>query len=185
MFTLKDRKVQIKAQDLFLADMKKIYEEDKSQNKEDSTKHFTYIHLVSQIDPEAPFYRAPLAEVVKSAKKEIYGDPNYLFDDEEAVDELVTKYQQAHSTPEWRIIKSFDTKIDQLRDLMDETVPEIKETKNGTFAANTQIIVKTLQDIESIIKSRDALIALAKKEESTGGRVRADAKPGLLELSNE
>lgn len=166
--------------------MKKIYEEDKSPNKEESTKHFTYVHLVAQIDPDAPYYRTPLRDTVRSAKKEVYGDPDYLFEDEEKVDELVREYQKAHSTPEWRIIKSFDTKIDQFKDLLDITAPEIdKNPKTNAFQSNGKIIADMMKDIESLISTRDRLIAIAKKEASSGGKVRADATPGLLEQTHD
>ena len=169
-----------------LASMRKIYEEDESTNKEDSTKYFTYIHLVSQIDPEAPYFRTPMRDTIRGAKKDCFGDADYMFEDEEAVEAMVKEYQEAHSTPEWRIIKSFDLKINQLKDLLDDTEPEITQNeKTKAFASNIPIITKTMQDIEIVIITRDKLIAIAKKEQSAGGKVRADATPSLLERTHD
>lgn len=172
--------------------MKEIYDEDNSPNKEDATTFFKYIHIRSQLDPQAPFYTADIHEIDQLARKDIYGDMNYdfgmnsLINGNDNADEVLKKYIEAYSSPENRVILSFNKKIDQFKKLIDDTNPEIKHNAaKNTYTSNVTLLIKLMTEIEEVITARDRLAQIAKKEDVGKGKVRAGAKPSLLEAKHK
>ena len=191
MFDISKGKLTLKPEDIMLASFNKIYKKDRSTVKADSLKLFMYIHLVSQIDKNAPFNSADFNEVRALVKKEVYGDFNYKFVgnrlvDEGTANEMIELYVKANETAARRLELSYNKKLDQFKNLLDTTIPVINEDineKSGTtsFSSNSDIIMKISEGILKMIKARDVLSAIASGEEIKEGRVKANAAKSILE----
>ena len=170
-------RVVVDPMSLTIEPLLKIWMGDKTELKEAAIKHLTYIHLVSQIDSDAPFSKVDPMDVGKLVKRELWGDFNYtiFFDgidglsgsSEDLIDNMILQYQAAFETPEEASVRSYDRKIYEIRNLIDSTVIEIKpSTSKGvtTYVTNFTIINKMMQDLTKIVKVRDELKAMILKQ---------------------
>lgn len=189
MLTYKNGRIEVKPTDLLIRTFLEAYAQDTSETKDEAHKLFAFIHLRSQIDPEAPFFRVSHFEIHPICKYEIYKDRDYDWSDsiytEEQALEMVKEYQFAFSTPGDRMLKSFDKKIDEMRKLADDTKPKISESKNDKtgkieFTTNTTMIANTLLSVDKLMEARDKMVAKLKNQEDSG-TVRGQQEPSLLE----
>jgi hypothetical protein len=182
-FTMSNNRVSVDPVSLTLEPLRQIWMGDKSKIKEEATKLLTYIHIVSQIDEDAPFSKIDPSEVVPLAKKEIFGDYNYKFSgdfDEAFMEDALTSYQLAYETAEEAAVRAFDKKIHQMRQKIDKEEIVIEETivrGTKTFVTNFNILNKMMQDMTKIVKARDEL-----KASIVRGNTRGDTK-GQRKLS--
>lgn len=91
------------------------------------------------------------------------------------------------TTPESRLEKSMDRKIDELSKLMDDTEPVIKITypKSGEvkFNSNLSIILNLFTKVESLMKSKNVLRGAILKQENTG-KVRGGGTTSFREMGS-
>lgn len=185
-FTMSNHRVTVDPGSLTLECLRLIWMGDKSKLKEDATKLLTYIHIVSQIDEEAPFAKVDPTEVSPLAKKEIFGVYEYEFDapfDEEYMEEAVTSYQLAFELPEEAAVRSFNKKIYEIKKTIDDTEIKIEETLvrgTKTYVTNFNIINKMMQDLSKITKARDELKAAIVRGGARGD-IKGQRKLSLLE----
>lgn len=166
--------------------MKDIWENDTSKSKDTAFKFLTYIHLVSQIDEQAPYHTSAFDEVRPLVKKDIFGD--YEFEFEESVNDMledaIDEYQKAFEPIEKRALRVFTMKIDQIRLTIEGTEPKIKESNiRGviSFASNFPLLDKMMQGIGPLMDTRDEMEARMRKEKSQDSKVRGDKKLSLIE----
>ena len=185
-FTMSNHRVTVDPGSLTLECLRLIWVADKTKIKEDATKLLTYIHIVSQIDEDAPFAKVDPSEVSSLAKKEIFGVYEYEFDapfDENYMEEAVTSYQLAFEIPEEAAVRSFNKKIYEIQKKIDITEIKIEETVvrgTKTYVTNFNIINKMMQDLSKITKARDEL-KNAIVRGTARGDIKAQRKLSLLE----
>lgn len=185
-YTMVNHRVTIDPMSLTLEPLRLLWVADKSKIKEDAVMHLTYIHIVSQIDPDAPFSKSDPNDISALARKEIFGDFGYTFSgkfNEKFMEETVVSYQLAFETAEECAVRTFNKKIYQIQKKIDETDIIIKEsTIRGatTFVSNFTIINKMMQDLTKITKARDELEASIVRGSSRGD-VKGQRKLSFLE----
>jgi hypothetical protein len=169
-----------------IAGLKAIWDNDTSKTKNEATKFLTYIHLVSQLDESAPYYTSSYNEVRPLAKKDIFGDYEFEFqeDVEEMLEEVIEEYQKAFEPVEKRSLRIFTMKIDQIRETIEATTPTIKEsTRMGTvsFASNFPLLDKMMQGLGPLMDTKDEMQARLRKEKSEDATVRGNKKLSMIE----
>lgn len=205
MFDLKDKKLVIKVQDLMLPDFRILYKKDKSRTKEDALELFLYIHIVSQLDPKAPYAKSDPTQVRRLAKSFIFKDSDYRFSsnklikDEKLLDLIIELYADTYTTPARALELSFDKKIYQFKKMIDDTVPEIVKSHKvgkGTdedgdpiytdvkFVTNSDMLRKTMVDLEHVIAAKNTMSQLAENENISAGKVRANQQKSYLEIKH-
>jgi len=180
-FDIANGKVTIDAMHLGLKTFKVIVD----KYKEDmATKVFTYIHLVSQIDKEAPFFSAAFDEVEHLTKIQTFTELEWKKVEKRGLKVAITEYKEMYATPENRIVGIFNAKIDQIRKLIEDTDPEITQYVSNSgvvgHASNLPILTKTMTDLDGLLVAKDKLEAKIRKQ-STMGKMRAGKKPSMLE----
>lgn len=185
-FDMVNRKVRIKAKSIIIDALNRIWEADKTEEKEEATKYLTYVHLVSQIDPEAPYYRSAFDEVRILAKRDIWKNYDHTFEEgeEEILEEAIDQYRNAYESVGNRTVRIFDSKIDQIRNVIDDTMPVITpSTVRGvtTYASNFPILNKMMQELTNLMDTKEALEARVNKKVSEDGTVRAGRSLSLVE----
>lgn len=165
-FSLEKHTVVVDPISITLQPLLAIYLADLDPLKAEGTRILTYIHLCSQIDPNAPYSRVDPSDVNKLVKKEIWRDFDYKIDmngiDDAAVEDAIMHYQMAYESSEESAMRAYDKKIHEIRTIIDTTKIEIKTSVNrGTvsYVSNFTIINKMMQDIIKIVKARDELKA--------------------------
>lgn len=164
-------RITVDPMSITLAPLLKIWAMDTTHDKDDAHKLLTYIHLVSQIDQDAPYAKVDPMEVSPLVRKELWGKYDYVIDfgdvNEEFMENTVLHYQSAYETGEEASVRSFDKKIYEIRNIIDTTTIKIETSVSRgttTYVTNFTIINKMMQDVTKIVKARDELKALILKQ---------------------
>jgi hypothetical protein len=179
-FTMENHRVTVDPVSLTLNQLRTIWNADKSKLKTDAVELLSFIHLVSQIDQDAPFANSNPDEVWALACKEIYGDYEHAFKapfDEEFLKDTITQYQLSFELPEEAAVRTFNKKIHQIERKLDSTDIEIeKVTVKGVtqYVSNFTILDKMMQNLTAICEARDKLQDSIKR-----GSQRGDTKAGV------
>jgi hypothetical protein len=100
----------------------------------------------------------------------------------ERAEKLFIKY---NTTPEARLEKSINKKIDEISHMLNDVVPEIEKnfTKSGEtkFSTNLNIIINLFTKIETVLKGKSVLQNAIMKQESAG-RVRGGGTTSFREM---
>ena len=156
-----------------------------------TSRVFTFIHAIAKVDPKAPFFTADDAEIVALAKRnyftEEYPYPNEVQD---KITAALNAYLKAYETPEARVLKLFNSKIDQLSTMIKDTTPKIEENTNPTtgaitFSSNVDILTKAMEKIDSLMVTKSKLEAKLRNESDGKGVVRGGKKPSKLERDQQ
>ena len=185
-FDVKNKRIIVDKHTLMIGVLKAIYQK---LPENISIPALTYIYVASQIHVDAPFFNARNDEVDDLAwRNSLYALPDK---DKEELNRYRDKfksaiepYKEAFSTPEVRMLSSFNSQIDKLKDLLDTTTPEIARSVHPTsaivtFAHNTDAIGKVMTSLGSLMDTKEKIEAKLRKKE--GGRVRAGKIPSRLE----
>jgi len=163
----------------------KLFSELKKKFSEETfIKLCTYIHLASQVEAGAPFATAAYNEVSGLVKIQVFGKDYPKGVVKKDLDKWVKEYKNAYETPEIRIVNIFNRKVDQIRELIDNTKPSIKAftTNSGSagYSSNLGILTKAMTELDGLLTVKDKLEAKIRKQE-TAGSTRAGKVPSLLE----
>jgi len=155
-------------------------------------KVFTYIHVCARLDPSAPFFTAEESELNELAKQNYFNAefpfptiPNELL----LVEKALAAYKKAFEKAEVRILKLFDDKIDQIKNVIKDTEPQIVENTNPstgavTFSSNIDIITKSMEKIDGLLIAKARLEAKIRNEAEKEGSIRGGAKMSRLEMKS-
>lgn len=174
-FSLERGRVFIDPLSIQVRGLNQIYERDTSLGKETATKALTYIHLVAQIDPDAPYFNAPFNEVRPLVKKDLYDDYEIEFDDEEFVEDCIADYQKAYEESGARAARVVAKKIDEIIDEMDNKKIEVVRSSNRgtvTFASNFAIFQKMADSLNDMMLQQKKLEEMLKKENKADIKTR-------------
>ena len=149
---------------LMLAELMDIWKADSSKDKQQACEILTYIHLVSQIDSDAPFASSAETEVRQLATMNIWRDEKGRPSQEELepFESAVIAYRQAYETEERRAVRVYKNKIDQLTQLLEDTIPAIVKTNSG-YKTNVDIINKMMKEMTNLMDAKENLEARIRK----------------------
>lgn len=183
-FNLSTHRVMVDAKSLMIRELNDIYygTEDKGY----ATDVLSYIHLVSQIDADAPYFSAREDEVTELVARDIWGKDYTHKVDVSTFDDCVAAYLTAFDKPEYRMLRVFNTKIDQFQTMLEDTKPEIEKSinmKTGTFtfASNTRAMTQVMKEINNLIDERDALLERIKQTQTKEAKVWGGRKQSILD----
>jgi hypothetical protein len=185
-FSMKNHRVIIDPVSLSLECLREIWMADKSSIKNTATDLLTYIHLVSQVDQDAPFAKVDPADVAALVKRELFGKYEHKFTgkfDEEFMENACMSYQIAFDTAEMAAVRVYDKKIYEINKVIADTEIKIREVavRGGTdFISNFGIINKMMQDMTKINAARESLRSAILKQQSTNS-VRGQKTVSYLE----
>ena len=179
-FTIAEGKVIVDPLHASLDIVKKVT----NKYKTDAVAVLTYIHLMSRIDPSAPFFTAQQDELQELVKRQLFTDTQWKKLNKKQLSAWVEEYKKMYEPPEVRAVNIFNEKIDQIQRLIKDTEPEIivNTSTSGvtTFASNLKIITDTMKELETLLTAKEKLEAKIRKE-TTLGKMRAGKTPSMLE----
>ena len=158
-FIISQKRVEIDPVSLMVKEFNDFYYSNDPGHASDV---FSYIHLASQIDMSAPLFGARTDEAKQLAARYIWGIDYENIVNYEDFDGLLDVYFETHDTPEVRVYRAFNRKIDQIQDMLDTTEPKIEKSinqKTGTFTivSNGGVITKMMKELKTILNDRDEL----------------------------
>lgn len=183
-FNLSTHRIAVDAKSLMIKELNSIYYG--TENKGHATDVLSYIHLVSQIDPDAPYFSAREDEVAELVARDIWGKDYVTRIDISAFDDDVAAYLTAFDKPEYRMLRVFNNKIDQFQTMLEDTKPEIERSQNmktGTFtyASNTRAMTQVMKEINNLIDERDTLLERIKQTQSKEAKVWGGRRQSILD----
>lgn len=148
----------------------------------------TYIHVASRLDPAAPFFSADEKEVRDLAIRNIFTETERETYKHEDFEDWKKLYEKEYETADVRVVKIFNDKIDQIREMIKDTTPVIVEysTSSGSkgFASNTAIITKAMNDMDSLMDAKEKLEARIRKQSAKAGKIHGGKTPTRLEAKH-
>lgn len=165
-----------------LKSVQKVY---KDYDPDVAIRVLTYIHIVSRLDPSAPFFSADVKEIHELARRQMFSEAETVEMNWESIDTLSIKYEKAFETPDVRVVKIFNDKIDQIKNMIKDTEPVIVEyaTSSGSkgFSSNVPIITKAMQDLDNLLDAKEKLEARVRKQSVKAGKIMGGKSPSRLE----
>lgn len=184
-FNIQKGRVVLDAMSLSLKSVQKVYED---YDPDVAIRVLTYIHIVSRLDPSAPFFSADIKEIHELSARQMFSDEERETMSWEPIRKLALRYEKAFETPEVRVVKIFNDKIDQIREMIRDTEPTIVEyvTTSGSkgFSSNVPIITKAMQDLDNLLDAKEKLEARVRKQSAKAGRIMGGKSPSRLEASH-
>ncbi len=152
------------------------------------TNALIYIFLYKDESVNNPLRDLPYNDREKESRKRMYGSSSYSFVSELGQDwaTLIEKGVQAYPISEEQLdIYTYNKKIDELNELLEETEPKIRKNINVntdviSFSTNISIINSILKDIINIIQAKASLVSLYMK-----GSIPKHLRGGLSPLSKQ
>lgn len=184
-YNLVSRRVVIDPVSLLLRELKDIWDADESAMKEEATEQLTFVHLVSQLDADAPFSDSSPSEVVELVARNIWheGNPRKR-PARSAITMLlaiVDSYRKAYETPERRVLRRYNAKIDEISELVDSTSPRISQTRSNAYTSNLGIITKALAELDNLLDLKDKMASRIARQQGKDFETVGDKKPSILE----
>lgn len=158
IFDYKDNKVVIPPSSLTVPEFSEIWERDKAKNKSTALNELTYVwHMVDYKSPYATYDQVKKEELIALDvfKKDYKADA--------LVKAAISKYEILQYTPESRLLKAWEKKIDEVANYL---------TGTPLTDDNLTQVLKAGVDIEKIISSVQKLRELVKKQQSESSHVR-------------
>ena len=167
------------------------YDRTKTKNKANQLLYFVY--LMADINEENPLRDVPASKREEESKFRAFKKRDKVFTDkeEQLLSAAIKKYTYLNTTPEERMLYTFDRKIKELVDLLESTTPEtVTNVENGvvSYASNSKIIADSLSKISKIRKIREKIL-LAIKKEAVSQKIRGQLSlsplvRGLIEIQH-
>lgn len=163
-FTMKEGRLQMEHTFLMVPEFVDIWEWDKTKDKKKAHKLLFYVYLMCDLNEECPTKDLNLSNKDQQCRFLVFKDKGYQFKDDELV--LVSKAIEAYillnEIPEERMLRTYDEKMDQLRELLGDTLPVIRENTNENtgminFTTNVDIINKALKEVSNLVKAKHDL----------------------------
>lgn len=183
-FSQSTHRIMVDPVSLMIQELNDIYYG--TEDKGHATDVLSYIHLVSQIDPEAPYFASRKDEVVELAARDIWGTDYRTRIDPSVFDDSIVAYLTAFDKPEVRIMRVFNHKIDQLQTMLEGTTPIIEKSTNqkaGTFTyvSNTKFITQVMSDLTDLMDGRDALQARIQQTQQKENKIWGGRRQSFLD----
>lgn len=184
----KDR-VVVDPRSLMLAPFLDIWNNDQTVTKDYANDLLCYIHLISQLDPEAPFYNASYDEVKLLAKSQIFRNMEHQFNEEEeiVIQNALDVYIKDNEVAEERMLQVYDRKLDEMR--LELEVKKVEITRNVntmtsavTYTTNAKIITSVMKEIGEILQIKEDLRVQIENARAKGDkRIKGQRDPSFLE----
>lgn len=159
---------------------------DPTPNNEKASKIFKYVDFLCNMSSGNTYRDLPEDIKESSVMRAVYGDKKLKFTKREGelVQRCIDAYLTVNSLPEERVLETFDVKADEVRRVLEETLPvTLVNENNGVveYTTNTDIITKGLKELN---KTKIAKLAVMKviRQEIGKDKVRGDAELSPLSL---
>lgn len=167
IFTIINNIPRITPEGLFIPEMLKIWENDKTKDKHKATQELIYVYHMS--DPKSVY--AKLSQDTR--EKTIIID--YLGEDWKPTEELnqaINKYKSLIETPITRSFKSVSIALDKLNKTL--------ENLEAIDAREMEQIGKTIERYEKLAQSYMKLKEISEKELETTRKIKGGVKPSSI-----
>jgi hypothetical protein len=174
IFDIVNGKVVINAQSLAIPSLKKIWDRDKSKEKDTATKEITYV--VFLCDYNSPYKEYSLLDKADRLKEEIIGNKNW--EPDLLINDAIKQYEELQQTTNTRLIRSSKVAAEKLAKYFENIDFENAEDPDKLATATTA----NIERVSRIIKSLSAMEKQLKVEQTESSSIRGGKEVGDYEL---
>lgn len=153
---------------------------DKTSDLKNASGLFRYVHYMCDMSSSNTYRDLPTGVKETTIMKAVYGVSKTKFTKKESelVDACLHAYFLLSDIPEERVLSTFDEKAEEVRQVLEETMPETVENDVSgivMYASNTDIITKGLKELN---KTKAAKIAIMQyvRQDNDKDKVRGKAE---------
>ncbi len=173
-FTFIKNKLQITPCIILFKEFSDILKWGEKSGKADTLSK--YVYHMCDLSEDNPTAQLPPSGKDADAKFRAFHNKDHKFSkkEQQLVDNAIYRYLKINSTASIRTLNRFDTKSEELIQVLNDETPTIVENKKDgviTYASNVQIITKGLTELDDIRKRRLSVLAFIKKQ-AVNTRVR-------------
>jgi len=162
VFQQKDNKVIVSPEILTIPEFAAIWKSDKTKDKVEAFKAFTYIY--HSIDFNSPYSSYPRDKKEATIKQDMVGDANFKVS--QLVIDGMNKYRELQETPLQRLLQAARNKIDDIANYLNDTSVDDESIK---------LILEVYKNISTAVGNFDKLQQAVEKEtEKQTSRNRGD-----------
>jgi hypothetical protein len=179
-------RITVDPKSLFIAPLLKIWNDDETPTKDQANALLAYIHLVSQLDPEAPYFTASALEIRALVKKQLFGDPDFVFDEplNDLLEYAIIEYQRAYEDASHRAVRIYRQKIDEIITEIGQKKPQIVQTQGIKgqiiFVSNVDFINKAMKELPNLIAVMEGLEEKVKRMSKNDIQIRGGKRQSIL-----
>jgi hypothetical protein len=149
-----------------------LWDWDDSEKKTKAHQLFYFIFLLCDLTEDNPLRDTHLDKKEEESKFYAFKDRNYAFTKAElkVLQPAIDCFIKYNTIAEERILEAFDIKANELRQALEDTMPEAEENNNDgviSFVSNSAIITKGLKNLDKVKKSKINVISAVRREAMT------------------
>lgn len=187
-FNFRKEKIVTSPQFYLFKEFVAIWKFDRSNEKLKANKLLYFIFLLCDISEDNPLRDVDSAKREEESLFRAYGNKKHKFTkrERELLEPAVKCYIRYNITAEERILELFDVKAKELRQVLEDTIPETCENiQSGvtSFVSNSSIITNALKELDFVKRQKIGVIAAIRKEAITN-RVRGQVSLSPLSKGN-
>lgn len=179
-FDIISGKVVINSDILGIPQFKKIWNRDKSKNKDKATNEITYIVFLSHF--KSPYRDYPYYQKEEKIKQDIFDDKDW--EPDELIKAAIQQYEDLQQTTNLRLLKSAKVAAEKLADYF-ETIDLKAVGDDGKYLYSASDITRNLKEIGNIVKSLNALDKQVRIEQEEASSIRGGGEIGDYELADD
>jgi len=177
LLDLKNSRVVIAPEALLIPEFQKIWEKDKSEDKEKALKELSYVYFIS--DYKSPYLTSMGKDRVRIAvAKDFMKDSSYKPNAE--IEEAIEKYKDLQITPSMRLLEASIRTVYNLTDYL-ENVDLQERDKGGKPIYKPTDVTNSLKSIGGIVESLNKVREQVEREQTTKGTLRGQRQKGNRE----
>lgn len=184
-FGVQNLKLFVDAPLLMVPAFRALLEDDSSPDKANGTADLLYVYLLSDYGMLNPLRDLDYNEKESSALRYAYADGKLPTNEKrlELIENARSVYRHLNETSERRLSAVIDKQIDQLRELLDQTKPEIIVQKNAKgetegFVSNIKLIQEAIREVEKMVKAK---VSIEQNLLASNTRAKANQQRSPLE----
>lgn len=179
LFDIEGNNVVLNPDSLFIPEFKKLWDRDKTKQKNKATAEIAYITLKHNLSKTNPYNGYSDKDKEYKIKNDLFNDPNWEPDEKiKEAEERYKEFQQTHSS---RLLKGARAAADQLAEYFENI--NFSETDNyGRPKYSAKELSSNLKDVSSIVKSLRQLQEQVEKEQLEAKTARGDIEIGMYEM---
>lgn len=191
-FEFRKERIVLDAKFFMFKEFVLIWKYDKSKDKIKANELLRFIYLLCDIDENNPLKDVDEDKREMEAKFRAFRTRDKVFTKKETdlLSKAIEVYIKLNTEQQERLLLVFDTKADQLVELLEKTAPEtVTNVENGVvaFVSNSKMITDSLTKLSEIGKNREKIVASIKNEvisERIRGQILlSPLDKGLIEIS--
>jgi len=151
LFELKNNRAFPSIHALLIQPFKSMWESDKSSNKQECIRYFSYIELLCSPRKSNPFFACPEKERPARVAQEVFGDPNYKIDPNILFAVATYKDMLNRSSISYNTLVDAELSLNKVREFLKNFDPNTRTSVGGSLLLKPKEILLANKEIPSAL----------------------------------